>query len=84
MKGIKNGLIEKDNIDTEDNMKEEDIKNIVTEGYRNILKREPDSEGLANYINEIKKGLSIEMFHNILKSSNEYKERFNLVRSPPL
>lgn len=63
---------------------EEEIKNIIIEGYRNILKREPDSDGLANYINEIKKGLSIEGFHNALRTSEEYKQRFSTINISPM
>lgn len=54
----------------------QDIKDIVTKGYREILKREVDPNGLENYINQLKNGLSIESFHDILRSSQEYKDRF--------
>ncbi len=54
----------------------QELKNIVTKGYRDILKRESDPIGLESYINQIKNGLSIESFHDILKSSQEYKDRF--------
>ncbi len=57
-------------------MHEEEIRNIVIKGYKDILKREPDQDGLANYIHAIKYGLTIERFHDILRSSNEYKEKF--------
>ncbi len=53
-------------------MNEDKIKNIVIDGYRNILKREPDYNGLENYVNQIKKGLSIENFHKTLMTSDEY------------
>lgn len=54
-------------------MNEDEIKNIVIEGYRNTLKRDPDPPGLKNYIDEIKNGLSKERFYEILKMSEEYK-----------
>lgn len=56
-------------------MDENEIKNVVIQGYRNVLKREPDLNGLSNYINEIKKGLSIERFYHILRTSEEYRQR---------
>lgn len=55
-------------------MEEAHIKNIVIQGYKDILRREPDPGGLLNYINEIKNGLSIEGFRDILRSSDEYKQ----------
>ncbi len=58
------------------NMDENEIKDTVTQGYRNVLKREPDPGGLSNYINEIKNGLSIERFYHILRTSEEYRQRF--------
>lgn len=57
-------------------MDENEIKDTVTQGYRNVLKREPDPGGLSNYINEIKNGLSIERFYHILRTSEEYRQRF--------
>lgn len=56
-------------------MEDDEIKSIIIEGYRNILRREPDPEGLANYINEIKKGLSTNRFHEVLRTSDEYKRQ---------
>lgn len=58
-------------------MLEDKIKDIIIEGYRKILKREPDPDGLRNYIQEFKNGLSSERFYETLKSSDEYRERFN-------
>ena len=55
-------------------MNENEIKNIVTKGYIDILNREPDYGGLEIYTNLIKKGMTIEKFHDILKSSDEYKK----------
>lgn len=57
---------------------EEEIKNIVIEGYRNILKRDPDFSGLENYTNEIKRGLTVEEFHHILRTSDEYIKKFEI------
>ncbi len=57
-------------------MNDEQIKNIVTQGYIDILKRDPDDGGLRNYINEIKSGLSVENFHKTLRSSEEYRQKF--------
>ncbi len=54
-------------------MDEEKIKNIVTQGYRDILKRDPDSGGLLHYTDSIKRGLSEEKFYYILRTSEEYK-----------
>lgn len=65
----------------DDISKEDQIKNIVTQGYRDILKRDPDDDGLRNYINEIKTGLSIEGFHKTLRSSEEYKHKFSNIFS---
>lgn len=56
-----------------------EIKNSVMKGYRDILKREPDPDGLLGYINQIKNGLSIEGFYDILKSSEEYRMRFSVI-----
>ncbi len=52
----------------------QELKDIVTKGYREILKRDVDSRGLENYINQLKNGLSIESFHDILRSSQEYQD----------
>lgn len=52
------------------------IINVVTEGYRNILKREPDPGGLSAYTNHIKNGMSIEKFYEILGTSEEYRQMF--------
>lgn len=63
-------------------MDDNEIKNIVIQGYKNILKRDPDPGGLANYINEIKKGLTTERFYHILRNSEEYRKRFGGQQSP--
>ena len=52
----------------------EEIKNIVTDGYRNILKREPDPGGFEHYIHYISSGgITKERFLEILRNSEEYK-----------
>lgn len=56
----------------------ETIRNLITEGYRKILLREPDPDGLANYIHEIEDGLSIENFYDKLATSDEYIEKFGI------
>lgn len=54
----------------------EEIKNFVTEGYRDILKREPDPIGLERHIRLIQTGtISKETFLDALRNSEEYKER---------
>lgn len=57
-------------------MNEEEIKDTISKGYRDILKREPDPGGLANYIREFQQGLTKDGFHDILRSSDEYKQIF--------
>lgn len=59
-------------------MDENEIKSIVIEGYRNILKRDPDPSGLANYVQEIKNGLSIERFYEVLITSDEFRQKFGI------
>lgn len=54
----------------------QEIKEIVTKGYRDILKREADPVGLESYIEQLKNGLSTASFHDILRSSQEYRDRF--------
>lgn len=54
----------------------EDIKIFVTEGYRNILKREPDNKGLSHHIRLIQTGaISKKSFLDFLRTSNEIKKR---------
>jgi hypothetical protein len=52
-----------------------DIKEIVTKGYREILKREPDPIGLESYINQMRRGMNVENFYEMLRSSEEYRCR---------
>lgn len=59
----------------------EEIKDMVIRGYRDILKREADPSGLEHYTNQIKNGLDIKSFHDILRSSQEYKDRFREQRN---
>lgn len=54
----------------------DEIINIITNGYKDILKRDPDPEGLKSYIKEFQKGLTVDIFHEILKTSKEYIEKF--------
>lgn len=55
----------------------DNIKDYVTEGYRNILKREPDPNGFKNYFNQISSGrISKKRFLEILRTSKEYKNKF--------
>ncbi len=54
----------------------QEIKDIVTKGYRDILKREADPVGLESYVEQLKNGLSTKSFHDILRSSQEYRDRF--------
>lgn len=54
-----------------------DIKKFVTEGYRKILLREPDSEGLSNHILLIQTdAISRDTFLSVLRNSEEYRNRF--------
>lgn len=54
----------------------EEIKNYVIEGYRKILSRNPDPDGLSYYIRSIQRGnLTKEKFLDTLKNSNEYKTK---------
>ncbi len=62
-------------------MNKDEIKNLVIEGYRNILKRDPDHEGLRTYINHIENGMSINSFRDILRTSDEYKQKFEMKES---
>ena len=55
----------------------EEIKNFVTEGYRNILQREPDPIGLEHHIRLIQTGaISRDTFLSALRNSEEYKIMF--------
>lgn len=70
------------------------IKDIVTDGYLNILKRHPDNSGMETYVTLLERGMTVDNFHKILKSSNEYKnintnasiditfEQYKLLTSP--
>ncbi len=54
----------------------EEIKNCVIEGYRKILSRNPDPNGLSYYIQSIQRGnLTKEKFLETLKNSDEYKTK---------
>ncbi len=58
-------------------IKEIKVQDYVTEGYRNILKREPDPNGFKHYVSQISSGkISKERFLEILRTSKEYKNRF--------
>lgn len=51
----------------------DEIKNFVIKGYRQILQREPDNEGLSHYIDTISTGtISKDRFLDILRCSEEY------------
>ena len=51
----------------------EEIKNIMADGYRNILKREPDPGGFEHYVHYISSGgITKERFLEILRNSKEY------------
>ncbi len=59
------------------NIGQEEAKNIIIEGYINILKRWPDENGMTHYLEELMSDkLNTEQFYNILINSEEYKERF--------
>lgn len=56
----------------------EDIKSFVAEGYRNILRREPDTSGFENFVSAIySKKISKETFLQILRTSEEYQINLN-------
>ncbi len=55
----------------------ENIRNFVAQGYRDILKREPDPGGFEHYINYIYSGkMTKDRFLETLRTSEEYKNRF--------
>lgn len=55
----------------------QDIKDFVRKGYREILKRCPDPEGFNHYVKIISNGtLSKDRFLEILITSDEYKNKF--------
>ena len=70
-----NQNINENNIN-ENNKNKEQIKRIILEEYRNVLKRDPDPDGLINYIKEIENGLSVKKLHDILITSDEYINKF--------
>lgn len=52
----------------------ENIKDFIANGYRNILKREPDLGGLEHYTNYILSGgITKDRFLEILRESEEYR-----------
>jgi len=54
-------------------MTDMEIVEFITKCYRDVLKREPDPEGLSHYLNEIKeKKISKDEIISDLKSSTEY------------
>jgi GT2 family glycosyltransferase len=55
----------------------DNIRNFVIKGYRDVLKRDPDSVGLHHYIDHIYSGnITKDRFLEILRTSEEYKIRF--------
>ena len=57
----------------------DEIRNFVTEGYRNILKRDPDESGLNHHVDLISSGrLTREKFLDVLRCSKEYMIRFKV------
>lgn len=56
----------------------EQTKKIVIEGYREILKREPDPSGFRHYVSQLSLGrISKKRFLEILRTSKEYKRKFS-------
>ena len=52
-----------------------DIREFVTNCYREILIREPDIDGLKYYVGKIQNGeISLEQFPTIMRESKEYKD----------
>ena len=52
-----------------------DIREFVTNCYREILIREPDIDGLKYYVEKIQNGeISLEQFPTIMRESKEYKD----------
>ena len=49
---------------------------IVTRTYKDILKREPDPEGLQYHVNKMKDGMNERQLRSVFLSSEEYKEKF--------
>lgn len=67
----------------EEVIKEEDkdIVKKITEFYRNVLKREPDEAGMADFIFKIKSGkLNLDDVPDILRNSSEYS-RINIEKN---
>lgn len=59
----------------------EEIKKFVTQGYNNILRREPDPKGFQDFVSAISSGnITTESFMQILKNSEEYKNKFKQFR----
>lgn len=53
------------------------IKDFIRKGYREILKRDPDHEGLDHYVKSIYNStIPKDKFLEILKNSDEYKNKF--------
>lgn len=62
-----------------DDPKKQEIKKFVTQGYIDILQRDPDLDGLDHYTQSIyNKVISKDRFLEILRNSDEYKNRFSL------
>ncbi len=56
------------------------VKNRVTDGYRKILKREPDPGGFKHFVSQISSGkISKERFLEILRTSKEYKRNLKII-----
>jgi len=52
----------------------DELSQNITQYYRDILKREPDNEGLQHYLNEIKSGrITLDDLKTIFENSPEFK-----------
>jgi len=55
----------------------EEYEKIVINAYKNILKRTPDSGGLENYVNAMKKGMKIKELETMLIQSKEHQSKIS-------
>ena len=57
-------------------MKQEDYRNTITLLYENLFNREPDSEGLNYWNEQLNSGLSFGDMLKVMGDSEEFKEKY--------
>ncbi|MEO6874253.1 MAG: hypothetical protein ABI222_05475 [Opitutaceae bacterium] len=62
----------RDNLRRSPEFRNRDVSGIIRKGYRDILRRDPDSEGSARYTRSLHEGMSEAEFRADLKRSREY------------